>query len=302
MVLELDEVGLGVVIKLDEVGLILKLDEMEREIVPDRDEGGREVVLELDEVEREVVMEQDEVAVAEELATEEDVVNKDGAIDVVIAVGECGGAGVGAVSTEAVRRADAFVCRAAGCADDSVAERGHMTDAAWSCRVTAGECCIEGGSLLGEGIAFGTETLGMGEVGDRAERDGDEQEVAVGSTDANDGDSDRRGATVGARRGVRNGSDNVGVVVVTLLSCVLARIVSGGGRGSDDEALDGGRGVGWLCCFDSCIRRPRTPRKCRYIPDAVWQKLHSTQRLGAYMSAWVRWVDSAALMVEEDRF
>ena len=40
MVLELDEVGLGVVIKLDEVGLMLKLDEMEREIVPDRDEGG----------------------------------------------------------------------------------------------------------------------------------------------------------------------------------------------------------------------------------------------------------------------
>jgi hypothetical protein len=178
-----------------------------------------------------------------------------------------------------------------------------MADAAWSCRVTAGECCIEGGSELEEGIAFGTETLGMSGVGDRLERDVNEQGVALGRTDADDGDSGWWGTTVGARRGVRSGSDNVSVVVVTLLSGVLARIVIGGdGGGSNGELFAGGRGVCWLCCFDSCILRPRTPRKCRYIPDAVLQKLHSTQRFGAYMSAWVRWVNSAALMVEEDRF
>ena len=57
---------------------------------------------------------------------------------------------------------------------------------------------------------------------------------------------------------------------VTLLSCVLARALGGGGEGgSDDGSFDGRRGVGWLCCFDSCILRPRTPRKWRYIPDAV---------------------------------
>lgn len=42
-----------------------------------------------------------------------------------------------------------------------------------------------------------------------------------------------------------------------MLSCVLARAVGGGGKGGgDDGSFDGGRGVGWLCFFDSCILRP----------------------------------------------
>ena len=145
-----------------------------------------------------------------------------------------------------------------------------MADAAWSSRVSAGEYCIEGDAELQVGIAFGTETLRTGAVSGRAGRDEDELGVEVGRADANDGDSGRWGTTVGARRGVCNGTDNVGVARGTLLSGVSARAVGCGGEGgSDGESFEGGRGVSRLCCFDSCILRPRAPRKCRFIPDAV---------------------------------